>query len=145
MSVDSQSYFIDSNIWLYRFIVNPNDLNSIKKQQIAIEITSKDNLFISTQVINEVCFNLIKKAKFNDFQIDNLIKEFNLGCEILSLDFLTVEYAVKLRKNYCLSFWDSLIVASAILGNVNIIYSEDMQNNLIIENKVTIINPFNYS
>ena len=28
-------YFIDSNIWLYRFIVNTNDANSIKKQQIA--------------------------------------------------------------------------------------------------------------
>ncbi len=27
-------YFIDSNIWLYRFIVNTNDANSIKKQQI---------------------------------------------------------------------------------------------------------------
>ncbi|WP_217355223.1 hypothetical protein [Aphanizomenon sp. UHCC 0183] len=28
-------YFIDSNIWLYRFIVNTNDASSIKKQQIA--------------------------------------------------------------------------------------------------------------
>ena len=29
-------YFIDSNIWLYRFIVNTNDANSMKKQQIPI-------------------------------------------------------------------------------------------------------------
>jgi len=28
-------YFIDSNIWLYRFIVNTNNANLIKKQQIA--------------------------------------------------------------------------------------------------------------
>jgi predicted nucleic acid-binding protein len=32
---EMKQYFIDSNIWLYRFIVNTNDANSIKKQQIA--------------------------------------------------------------------------------------------------------------
>lgn len=48
MNVNSESYFIDSNIWLYRFIINPNDINSLNKQKIAIEIIGKDNLFIST-------------------------------------------------------------------------------------------------
>lgn len=58
------------------------------------------------------------------------------------MSFATVENAVKLRNNYSLSFWDSFIVASAVLGNANIIYLEDMQDNLIIENAVQIINPF---
>ena len=31
----AQSCFIDSNIWLYRFIVNPNDPHAIPKQKIA--------------------------------------------------------------------------------------------------------------
>ncbi len=143
MSVGNNQYFcVDSNIWLYRFIINPHDANAQIKQQIAITITSQDNLVISTQIINEVCANLIRKAKFNNSQIQSLIQEFNQGCEIIPVSFETIEYAGKLRDKYLISFWDSLIVASAILGNANILYSEDMQDGLIIENILQIINPF---
>ncbi len=54
----------------------------------------------------------------------------------------TIQSAVKLRGQYLISFWDSLIVASAILENANIFYSEDMQDGLIINNILQIINPF---
>ncbi len=37
---------------------------------------------------------------------------------------------------------DSLIVASAVLGDATILYSEDMQDGLIINNSLQIINPF---
>ncbi len=50
--------------------------------------------------------------------------------------------ASELRMKYSLSFWDSLIVASALAANAEILYSEDMQNGLLIENKLRIINPF---
>jgi hypothetical protein len=46
------------------------------------------------------------------------------------------------RLNYNLSFWDSLIIASALSGGGNTLYSEDMQNGLIISQQLTIINPF---
>jgi len=47
-----------------------------------------------------------------------------------------------LRDKYKLSFWDSIIVASALQGGAVRLYSEDMQNGLVVENKLTIINPF---
>ncbi|MFO5494816.1 MAG: hypothetical protein ACLBM6_20290, partial [Cuspidothrix sp.] len=62
--------------------------------------------------------------------------------EILPVSLETIQYAAKLRDNYSLSFWDSLIVASAILGKANILYSEDMQHSLIINNTLQIVNPF---
>jgi predicted nucleic acid-binding protein len=54
----------------------------------------------------------------------------------------TLQSAVKLRDRYSLSFWDSLIVASAVLGDAKILYSEDMQDGLIVENTLQIVNPF---
>ena len=107
---ESQPFFIDSNIWLYRFIVNCSDPNAIPKQQIATNITNQENLIISTQVVNEVCSNLIRKAGFNNLQIQNLLEELTQGCEILPVSLETLEYAVKLRDRYLISFWDSLIV-----------------------------------
>lgn len=139
---ESQPFFIDSNIWLYRFIVNCSDPNAIPKQQIATNITNQENLMISTQVVNEVCSNLIRKAGFNNLQIQNLLEELTQGCEILPVSPETFEYAVKLRDRYLISFWDSLIVASAVLGDATILYSEDMQDGLIINNSLQVINPF---
>jgi len=40
------------------------------------------------------------------------------------------------------SVWDGLIVASALSANTEILYSEDMQNDLQVENKLKIVNPF---
>jgi predicted nucleic acid-binding protein len=137
-----QRFFVDSNIWLYRFIVNPNDSDARAKQQIATSITSQENLVISTQVVNEVCSNLIRKAKFDNSQIQNIIDDFGAGCEILPVSFATIQYAVNLRDCYLFSFWDSIIIASAILGDITVLYSEDMQDGLIIEDTLQIINPF---
>jgi predicted nucleic acid-binding protein len=71
---ESQSGFIDSNIWLYRFIINPRDADPIPKQEIATTITNYQNNLISTQVVNEVCSNLIRKAGFNNAQIQILLE-----------------------------------------------------------------------
>lgn len=139
---ESQLCFIDSNIWLYRFILNPRDANAIPKQKIATIITNYPNIIISTQVVNEICANLIRKAKFDNHKIEILIEELSQGCEIIPVSFETIQFAVKLRDRYLISFWDSLIVASAILEDAKILYSEDMQDGLIINNTLQIINPF---
>ncbi len=39
------------------------------------------------------------------------------------------------------SFWDSLIIASALHVDAKILYSEDMQDGLIVSGKLAIINP----
>ena len=47
-----------------------------------------------------------------------------------------------LAELYRFSFYDSLIVAAAIESNCAILYSEDLQNGQVIENELTIKNPF---
>lgn len=119
-------YFVDSNIWLYGF---STDKKEESKRILAKELIQEKQIVISTQVINEVCFNLRKKHRLNKYQIVS----FNLNI---------LERASNLRNRYYLSFWDSLIVASALFSNANILYSEDMQDGLIVDKQLTIINPF---
>jgi predicted nucleic acid-binding protein len=40
------------------------------------------------------------------------------------------------------SYWDSLIISSALESGCKILYTEDMHHNQIIEGKLKIINPF---
>jgi hypothetical protein len=49
--------------------------------------------------------------------------------------------ASTLREQYAFSFWDSMIVSSALHANVSVLYSEDMQDGLVVENRMRIINP----
>jgi predicted nucleic acid-binding protein len=140
----SASQFIDSNIWLYRFLADqdPNPEEDARKRNISIALTDAEGIIVSTQVINEVCSVLIKRASFNETQTLNLIEAFEDRCETVELTMATLKSAVHLREQYHLSFWDSLIVACALQSDASILYSEDMQHRLIVFEKLQIINPF---
>ena len=71
-----------------------------------------------------------------------LIESFYLNYEIIELNREILIKASELRGRYPISFWDGLIVASALFADADILYSEDMQNGLLIEKKLRIINPF---
>lgn len=135
---DNQSYFLDTNIWLYAFLKKADK----EKAKIANSLIEGQGIVISTQVINEVCVNLIKKSSFSEEKIQKLIEDFYQGCQVIQFNKTILFQASLLRQDYCLSVWDSLIVACALEAEVNILYSEDMQNGLIIRQSLTLINPF---
>jgi len=141
------THFIDTNIWLYRLFddLRIEATERDRKRTIAIAITEKANPIISTQVINELSSNLLKKAKFDEEQIQSVIQSLYNRCQVLEFNLTILEAASNLRTQYYLSFWDSLIVASALSAGANILYSEDMQDGLIVANQLTLINPFKIS
>lgn len=49
--------FIDSNIWLYRFLEDQDTdpQEDARKRKIAVALTNSKGIVVSTQVINEVC------------------------------------------------------------------------------------------
>jgi len=49
--------------------------------------------------------------------------------------------ASQLRQEYSLSFWDSMVASCALLAEAEILYSEDMQDGLIIRESLKIKNP----
>ena len=61
---------------------------------------------------------------------------------MIEIDYQIIVIASELRISYNLSFWDSLIVASALSCGADTLYSEDMQDGLIVSEQLTIINPF---
>jgi len=130
----------ENEAWLYGLIQN-QDIQKANFAKLTIQESNK--IIVSTQVVNEVCINLIKKISLPEAQIQKIIRAFYLKCaEIVELNQETLLKSSYLRDKYKLSFWDSLIVASALQGSAIRLYSEDMQNGLVVEKKLTIINPF---
>ncbi|WP_164469090.1 PIN domain-containing protein [Aliarcobacter cryaerophilus] len=129
--------FIDTNILLYAYSTEKN------KQEIAQNIiNTNNNIYISKQVINETINILIKKFKLNIKDIINVVKELEKEFIILDFDIQTQLNALKLKQNYNLQFYDALIVSTALENSCTILYSEDMQDKLVIEKNLKIINPF---
>jgi predicted nucleic acid-binding protein len=130
--------FIDTNIWLYGFIEREQE----DKSRRARDLIVNSQPVISVQIINEVCVNLIKKAGFSESQISQLITSFFENYQVIELEQETLMTASELRLHYAVSFWDSLVIASALQAQVSVLYSEDLQHEQVIEDRLKIINPF---
>ena len=139
--------FIDTNIWIYGLTESKSSIDKIKRK---ISLKLFENLVkegisicISVQVINECHWNLIRKFNVEDAFAVKLIEENIISIsEIRDVTLSAYELSSQIRHKYGLSFWDSLIVASALESNCSILYTEDMQNGQIIGDKLKIVNPF---
>ncbi len=133
--MNDKRIFIDSNVILYLFT---NDLH--RKSLVTSLLTPGHT--ISTQVVNEnvnVCIRKLGLSKQQAFEHGrNLMSIFRVANILPS----TINAAFGLSSKYCFSYWDSLIVASAIESGCTILLSEDMQHGLVVEATLTIENPF---
>ena len=135
--------FFDTNIIVYLFDTSePAKRKKIIKLVESLSTTSK--LFISSQVLNEfinVVMNKIEK-RLKAKEIVERIKFLEDIFNITPLSYPTSLHALNITDRYKYSFWDSLILSSAIENECNILITEDMQHGQIIEEQLKILNPF---
>lgn len=134
--MNAERFFVDSNLWLYTFMSD-----DLEKKATAAEIVSNPAAVLSTQVVNEICVNLIKKAGYSEAEIQQTITNFYANYEIARIERPDIVKASQLRARMPLSYWDSLLLGTAMNARCTLLYSEDMQHNLLVEN-IRIINPF---
>ncbi len=82
------------------------------------------------------------KNKASDAFIQVNIKNMLWHCDVFCLNLETLAAAFEIRERYRFSWWDSLIVASALETECEQLYTEDLQHGQIIEDRLRIVNPF---
>jgi len=135
--------FIDTNIFVYAMQSDKTDDKEKKKKQLAKKFLKfLDNpIIISTQVLNEFS-NVLIRNKVDNQKIRNLVEAIVEECLIVSsIDLQSINKAWNIRIRYNFSYWDSLIISSALLSGCSILYSEDLQDNQVIDNQLKIVNP----
>jgi predicted nucleic acid-binding protein len=135
-------FFLDTNILVYAFD-RANPVKQVKAKELIQHLFESPNCFISTQVITEFCNIALKKMKpalsgEKTREFISLIPETQIRL-ITQTDILT---AIEVYTRLSFSFWDALIISSSISSECNILYTEDLQHEMKIENGLTIINPF---
>jgi len=126
--------FIDSNVVLYLF-----SSDTLKADRT--ELLLQSGGLISVQVLNEVASVCLRKLKMTWEDVDAVLETLKSTCEVLPVTLASHEKAVGLAKRFQISLYDANIVATAILGGADTLFSEDMQNGMSMES-VTVVNPF---
>lgn len=140
MNGTDEPCFVDTNVWLYALV----DSDDSRKTLVARDLLLNQSrpIITSTQVINEVCVNLIRKAGMSEEVVRELTTAFFRRYEVLlTTETLLIE-ASRLRERHSLSYWDSLIVAAALQAEAATLFSEDMQDGLLVDGALRISNPF---
>jgi len=132
--------FIDSNVWLYSLLRDDCRKQLLAESFIEVESAS-GSLVISWQVINEVT-RVLHKHHYSESLVRQIIEKMCRICIVQDFSQELLFSASALREQYMFSFWDSLIVASALAAGCRFLASEDMQENLKIEGRLIICNPF---
>jgi predicted nucleic acid-binding protein len=134
--------FVDSNIWIYA-VTQSEDVPLNPRHEAARTLIKEIQSYISVQVINEVSFNLVRKFKFTELNIQTLVKSFYKTYVVCPVtDEVILLEASNIRHRYNISFWDSMLISTAIQSKCSIFYTEDMRHGLIVNGALTIANPF---
>lgn len=98
--------------------------------------------YISTQVLSETANVASKRLALSVSEIRKLIISLEAMCRVEIISLTTIHTALDIRERYGFSWYDSLIVATALEAGCDTLYSEDMQNSQEIEGRLRIVNPF---
>ncbi|WP_322091700.1 PIN domain-containing protein [Paraburkholderia bannensis] len=134
-------FAIDSNVIAYLF--SGDAAKADRAESLLVHRTSKP--VISTQVMNEVTLVMSRKMRLAWPEIDALLDDVEALCEIVPLTLDVHKEARRVAAHYGFRFYDSCIVAFALLEDCEVLYSEDMQHGQVIFDRLTVIDPFRTS
>ncbi len=127
---------LDTNILVYLY-----DENFVAKRTVADDLIAA-NPNIPAQVVSE--FLNVSKRLLHISKID-LIKKCNQvfrNCTILPTTQITLNKAEELIIRYDFQIFDAIIIATALQANCTTLYSEDMHHGVVVDDLLSITNPF---
>ena len=133
----SDKVFLDTNIIIYGY-----SQDEPKKQKLALKCLQAGNPWISTQVLNETINTLHRKFSVDYPQINTVVEELTRQLQVAIVSTSTIKDAILIAQRYQYSYFDSLIIASALETRCHVLYSEDLQSGQQIDNQLILLNPF---
>jgi predicted nucleic acid-binding protein len=133
----SDNVFLDTNVLVYLY-----SSAEPRKRDVSISILKNHICTTSTQALNEFSNVFIKKYNVSDTELKKYILSISNACYVRLITPKLVYHAIDLNSRYGYSYYDCLMIASALDSNCGILFSEDMKDGQIIEGSIEIINPF---
>ncbi len=126
--------FVDTNVVLYLLDDGPKAARA--------EAILAQGPRISVQVLNEALVNCRRKAGLSWDETVVFLGGVQALCSVENLTVQTHEVGRALAERYGFSVYDSMIVAAALIAGCTRLWTEDMQDGLLVEGQLRIGNPF---
>lgn len=128
--------FLDTNVLVYA--LGEDD----RRTPVAESLLTAGGV-ISVQVLNELTAVMQRKLRMPTNEIREALTAVRTLCPApLPVTLETHDAALPLVERYGWRIYDALIVASALAAGCSTLYSEDLQHRQIINDQLTIVNPF---
>ena len=127
--------FFDTNVLLY--IASGDPTKADRAEQLI-----GDGGTISVQVLNEIA-NVARRKMGLSWPETHAFLSMIRG--LLPVQPITIEIheaGLALAERYGLSTYDAMVAASALLGDCDTLWSEDMQHGMVLDDRLRILNPF---
>jgi predicted nucleic acid-binding protein len=134
--------FVDSNILIYAYDITAEAKHQTAKDLLQSLWITRSGI-LSVQVLQEVFVNVTRKIPkpLPISKAREIVEDYRLWVSAPT-GTGTIIHAIDIQSNLEFSFWDSLIIASALEADCQQLYSEDMQHGQIIARRLQILNPF---
>lgn len=129
--------FVDTNIWVYAHLHTRDDARHARALGLVSEATG---LTISPQVVAEYYSVMLRNAQ-PDARIQANLRAIFARTLLQPADARLLSSALAIRSRYGFSFWDCQIVAAALEGGCESLWTEDLQSGQVIEGRLQIVNP----
>jgi predicted nucleic acid-binding protein len=97
---------------------------------------------ISVKVLNEMANVCRRKFNFSWDELTTMLVDLRTLLTVLSLTEVMHQVGLRISQHYHLSVNDAMIVGAALDAGCAGLWSEDMQHGLVIDDCLTIRNPF---
>jgi predicted nucleic acid-binding protein len=131
---DADSFF-DTSVLLYLLSDEPGKADRVE------ELLARSGT-ISVQVLNEFTAVATRKLGLSLAEVSEILETVRGLCNTEPLTIETHERGIQVAQRYRFSIYDSMIVASALLRGCKTLYAEDLQHGQVIDEQLTVINPF---
>lgn len=131
----SDKAFLDTNILLY--LLSADSIKAGKAEDVVA-----GGGIISVQVLNEFASVASRKLQMPFEDIQEILSQIRTICAVEPITVDTHDRGMQLAMQYSLSIYDAMIVAAALLAGCTTLYSEDMHDGQVIDQQLTIRNPF---
>lgn len=126
--------FIDTNILVYCFIDDP--------KKVPAQAVLGGGFHTGVQALNEMV-NVLRRSDATFAIARNASRLVREVCaEIHPLLCEDHVRALDIATRYKIQWWDAMLVATALRAGAATFYSEDMHTGLVVDEQMTIINPF---
>ena len=133
--------FFDTNVLVYLFDTDAPEKQ--KKSRILFESEAQNGrLVISTQVLQEFYVTVTRKLAepLSAEEAEETIRRLSTF-PVIRIEVEHILGAVQRNQTLGFSFWDALIVETALSSGSTVLYTEDLQHGRMIEG-LKITNPF---